>query len=147
MTFWKRLWDNADTIQQGVDAVIRTGDALVYTEEEKADFKARVLDWLLKWQQATAGQNLARRLLALSITFVWLLESLVALALVICSAFKPESKAIADAATVAFEAARAMGLPVGVILTFYFAPNKIGEAVSRYQMARDSQEWQKKAKK
>lgn len=136
MSLWKRLWDSADTIQQGVDAVIKTGDALVYTEEEKADFKARVLEWLLKWQQATAGQNLARRLLALAITFVWLLETLVALVLVVWSALKPESKGIADAAAAAFAAATRMGLPVGMILTFYFAPNKIGEAVTRYQMAR-----------
>ncbi|WP_444902562.1 hypothetical protein ACJJIG_10695 [Microbulbifer sp. SSSA007] len=85
MSLWKRLWDTSDVIEQSVDAVIRTGDALVYTEEEKADFKARVLDWMLKWQQVTAGQNLTRRLLALSITFIWLLESLVALIMCVVS--------------------------------------------------------------
>ncbi|GAA5443141.1 hypothetical protein Misp06_01317 [Microbulbifer sp. NBRC 101763] len=136
MSLWKRLWDTSDVIEQSVDAVIRTGDALVYTEEEKADFKARVLDWMLKWQQVTAGQNLTRRLLALSITFIWLLESLVALILCVWSAFEPYNQSFAKAAEITFSAASKMGLPVGVILTFYFAPNKISEAIARYHMAR-----------
>lgn len=136
MGFWSRLWDTPDTISKGVDAVIQSGDALVYTDEEKAEFGQRVRDWLLKWQQATSGQNIARRLIALMVTGVWLLESVAALALTIWSAFSPESEAVSGAAAACWDAARSMGLPASVILTFYFAPNKIGEAVQRYQDAK-----------
>ncbi|QFT56609.1 hypothetical protein [Microbulbifer sp. THAF38] len=138
MSLWKRLWDTSDVIEQSVEAVIRTGDALVYTEEEKANFKEKILEWMLKWQQVTAGQNLTRRLLALAITFIWLLESAVALILCIWSAFEPNISSVTRAAEVAFDAASNMGLPVGVILTFYFAPNKISEAAARYHMARST---------
>ena len=138
MSFWKRLWDTPDTISKGVDAVIRTGDALVYTEEEKAEFRLKVGEWLLKWQQATSGQNIARRLIAMLVTGVWLLESMVALVLTVFAAFHPDHKAMADAADACWEAARGMGIPAGLILTFYFAPNKIGEAMARYQQAKDS---------
>lgn len=139
MGFWSRLWDTPDAIAEGARAVIKSGDALVYTEEEKAEFGQRVRDWLLKWQQATSGQNIARRLIALMVTGVWLLESVAALALTIWSAFSPDSEAVSNAAMACWDAARSMALPAGVILTFYFAPNKIGEAMQKYQQARGTQ--------
>lgn len=128
MSFWSRLWDTPDVISKGVDAVIKTGDALVYTEEEKAEFGQRVRDWLLKWQQATSGQNLARRLIAVSVTFVWLLEAIVTAVLCVWAALKPE---ILPAASAMAEQFARLSVIEGLILTFYFAPNKIGEAVAK----------------
>lgn len=63
---------------EGARAVRDGLDALVYTDEEKsADAmreRAAARAMVIKWMQATQGQNLARRLLALSITAVWLLD-------------------------------------------------------------------------
>ena len=53
-------------------------DKLVYTSEEKADAQAAAVtearQMVIKWLEATSGQNLARRLLALMITGVWLTQ-------------------------------------------------------------------------
>lgn len=136
MSFFKRLWDTPDMISEGVDAVIRSGDALVYTDEEKAEFGQRVREWLLKWQEATSGQNLARRLIALAITFVWLLECLVALVLSVLAALNPENANLLGAAKVCQEMAADMLWVESAVLTFYFVPNKIGEAVVRARHAK-----------
>ncbi|MCX2780413.1 hypothetical protein [Microbulbifer thermotolerans] len=136
MSFWSRLWDTPEVISKGVDAAIKTGDALVFTEEERAEYNQRVRDWLLKWQQATSGQNLARRLIAIAVTTVWLVESIVGLVLTVVAAFHPENSALSKSAAACWAAAQQMSLPAGVVLTFYFAPNKIGEAVQRYQDAK-----------
>lgn len=128
MSFWKRLFDTPDTISEGVRAVINTGDALVYTDEEKAEFGQKVRDWMLAWQQATSGQNVARRLIALSVTAVWLLEAVVTAVLSVWAAINPE---VAPAAAAIESQFARLTMIEGMILTYYYVPNKIGEAVAR----------------
>ena len=65
-------------IGKALSAVINTGDALVYTEEEQAEMRVRIADIHLKHIEATAGENnetsVARRWFAMVITvpFVFL---------------------------------------------------------------------------
>jgi hypothetical protein len=54
-----------------IDTLISGGDALVFTGEEKSE-------WMLKAYEATAPQNLARRLIGLVIAGVWAFASAVA---------------------------------------------------------------------
>lgn len=58
-----------DTLSKGLDK-------LVYTSEEKADMAFEVRKYagelLVGWMGATQGQNIARRLLAIVVTFTWL---------------------------------------------------------------------------
>jgi len=60
------------TIDKALDAVIRGGDALVYTEEEKAEMRKRMAEIHLKHIEATSGENnhtsIARRWFATVIT-------------------------------------------------------------------------------
>lgn len=60
------------TIDKALGAVISAGDALVYTEEEKAEMKRRMADIHLKHIEATAGENnhtsIARRWFATVVT-------------------------------------------------------------------------------
>ena len=74
MSFFGRLFGTEKALEGVVEGVSKSLDALIYTDEEKAKEAARdrsearrmVVDWLA----ATQGQNLARRLIALSITGV-----------------------------------------------------------------------------
>jgi len=67
-------------IGKALDAVIRTGDALVYTAEEEAEMRKKMAEIHLRHIEATAGENnetsIARRWLALVITVPFVLLTL-----------------------------------------------------------------------
>jgi hypothetical protein len=76
MSFWGKLFGTEKALNGIVDGVTNGLDALVYTDEEKAADAAadrsEARKMVVQWMAATQGQNLARRLIALSITGVWL---------------------------------------------------------------------------
>ena len=114
-------------------------DALVYTEEEKAQDAAKARSeargMVIKWMAATQGQNLARRFLALMIAGVWLLLYLAQLGIGIAGAWvkSPEMHEVAE---LVGESADGMTGAMMLILGFYFAAphmDKIaGAALSRF---------------
>jgi len=69
-----------ETIDKALSAVINAGDALVYTDEEKAEMRLKIADIHLKHIQATAGENnhtsIARRWLSAIITVPFVLLTL-----------------------------------------------------------------------
>ncbi|WP_444884682.1 hypothetical protein [Microbulbifer sp. PSTR4-B] len=108
MSFWSRLWGSEKALEKGADALIKTGDALFYTAEEKAQDSdqrnAQVCEFLLQWIKSTSGQNIARRLIALSFTGVYLLLLLVVAILSVRAALADPGQgatALAAAATAA----------------------------------------------
>lgn len=60
-------------------------DALVYTDEEKAQDAAKeraaAREMVVGWMQATQGQNLARRFIALVVTLIWAAQYVIAIIL------------------------------------------------------------------
>ena len=72
-----KIFGSEKAIGAAVTGISNSLDALVYTDEEKAQDaaserqKARAM--VIDWMQATSGQALARRLIAVAITFVWLM--------------------------------------------------------------------------
>lgn len=87
MSFLKRLLSAPDVVSKGIDAVINTGDAIVYTEEEKAETNLKVFELKLKAAEATHGSRLARRLLALMFCGVFLFGILLCFLFVILAAY------------------------------------------------------------
>lgn len=79
MNIFGWLTGGTDTAKKVVDATIATGDALFYTDEEKAKDYASYREWYLKYLEATQPQNIARRLIALTITGLWSLVVIAAL--------------------------------------------------------------------
>ena len=84
--FLKSLFVGPENTGKVLDSLIATGDALVYTSEEKAQAAQKYDEWYLKYQEATLPQNRARRLVAVIITglfayltvmtsLVWLLST------------------------------------------------------------------------
>ena len=69
-----RLFSSPEIVGKTVDAVINTGDALFFTDEEKSAANQKKLDWLLKFHEASSGSNVARRIIALGFVAVFLLH-------------------------------------------------------------------------
>lgn len=76
MSFWGRIFGSDKATEKLIDNVSSGLDKLWYTDEEKADDRAQARregqTVMLEWMRNTQGQNLARRLIALSVTFMWL---------------------------------------------------------------------------
>lgn len=77
---FRAIFGAPDTTKTVVDGAIAGLDALVFTDEEKSRAAAGASEWFLRYLAATQPQNLARRLIALVIVFLWALLILVGVA-------------------------------------------------------------------
>lgn len=101
---------NTETIVEGA---VNGLDALVFTDEEKAEVNAKLGDWFLRYLQATQPQNLSRRLIAVIVVALWALLILVAVA---AYQFSPAfSQFIFDTLS------ENVNTPFSIIIGFYFA--------------------------
>lgn len=131
MSFWGRLFGTEKALEAAVSGVSNGLDKLIYTDEEKAEAAANdrseARKMVVGWMQATQGQNLARRFLALMITGVWLLQYVLsqifgALALVV-----DNPAALESLAQFLQDGAGDMNSAVMLILAFYFAAPHMGD--------------------
>ena len=116
-----------------VKGVTKGLDALVYTDEEKANDAAaartEARGMVIKWMEATQGQNLARRLLAVMITFIWLFMYVAAMVGSIIAVWVKETEAWHESAQIIGDYAEQMNGAMMLILGFYFAAPHIGSIV------------------
>jgi hypothetical protein len=136
MSFWGKLFGTEKALTGIVDGVTRGLDALVYTDEEKtkdaAADRTEARQMVVGWMAATQGQNLARRLIALSITGVWLSMYLLSVLCSMVAVFTDAAGVVTDekvnaVGTIAQEAATDMNPAVMLILAFYFAAPHMGD--------------------
>lgn len=73
------LFGNSEAVEKATDAVISTGDALFFTDEEKSVASQKILDWKIEYAKATQGQSISRRIIAAGVTAMWMLTGVVAL--------------------------------------------------------------------
>ena len=64
----KSIFASPENTSKSLDALINTGDALFFTDEEKSKASQVKMDWYLKYLDSTKSQNVARRLIAVVIT-------------------------------------------------------------------------------
>lgn len=132
--FLGKLFGSEKAIEKGIETVSSGIDKLFYTDEERAEdgrkerSEARAM--IIGWMQATSGQNLARRLLALVITSVWLLMYVVSAVLDVCVVWMTD---YADKLTVSANAigerAMQMNGAMMLIIGFYFAAPHLSSIV------------------
>lgn len=131
MSFFGRLFGSEKALTAVVDGVSNGLDKLVFTDEEKADFAAKERAegraMVVQWMQATQGQNLARRLIALSITFVWLLQYIVGQVLGLAAIWVEDPQKLMTASQMMKDGAGQMNAAVMLILAFYFAAPHMGD--------------------
>ena len=106
-------------------------DALVYTDEEKAsDAKQERSEgrkMIVEWMKSTQGQNLARRLIALSVTGIWLLQYVIAIVMNVIAVWVDNPEQWKESAKIINESAQSMNAAMMLILAFYFAAPHMGE--------------------
>jgi len=117
-----------------IDNVSRGLDKLIYTDEEKADAKADSMTearkMIINWLEATSGQHLARRLLAIMITVVWLMQYVFMIAMSTMAVWVENPVPFVTSANVVAEYAETMKGAVMLILAFYFASPYMGGVVN-----------------
>ena len=73
-----KIFGSEKAIGAAIDGISNSLDALVYTDEEKAtaaaEERTQARGMVIEWMRSTSGQSLARRLIAISITFIWLMQ-------------------------------------------------------------------------
>ncbi|OEJ64645.1 hypothetical protein [Magnetovibrio blakemorei] len=131
MGFFGKIFGTEAALQGVVSGVTRGLDALVYTDEEKAGDAAKdrseARKMVVEWMASTQGQSLARRLLALIITAVWLLQYLTSMALDLVAIWEVNPVNLQLASSVIGERAGAMNGAMMLILGFYFAAPHMGD--------------------
>lgn len=118
--FWKVLFSAPEAIEKVADAAIRTGDALVYTDEEKAQASQLRMEWFLRYLDASKGSNLARRWIAIMTVSVFLFLIIID-ALSILTGF-------GDAKALFSLISDTLVWPTGVIMAFYFAAGMVRDS-------------------
>ncbi len=119
MSFLSKLFGGGpDVIKSASDAIIKAGDALVFTDEEKSVADQKKLDWYLDYIKATNPQNVSRRAISIIITLLWALLILVGVA--------AQGFGQSDFAKYVFDTlGKNVGGPFLVIIGFYFAAHAI----------------------
>ena len=79
MGIWSSLFSTGEIVNKGVDAVISAGDKLVFTDEEKADMKAKIREHHLELLKASVPFKVAQRLLAVWFSILFGISFLVGL--------------------------------------------------------------------
>ena len=136
MSIWGKIFGTDKAVESGLNMIYKAGDALVYTDEEKAIDKARkikqVQQFMIDWMETTKGQNIARRLLAIMITSVWLFLYLVGIVLSVISPWVDAeiSLKLMESARVLESNADRMSGAVMIIIAFYFAAPHMDKIVT-----------------
>lgn len=150
--FLGRLFGTDKALEGVVNGVSKGLDALVYTDEEKAgdaaESRSEARKMVIEWMKATQGQNLSRRLIALSVTAVWILQYMVAQICDVVSVWVPlkvvtlpstidGAKPVVQVINVWSQSADSIRAGAGemsgavmLILTFYFAAPHMGQVVT-----------------
>ena len=151
MSIWGKVFGTEKALAGIVDGVTNGLDALIYTDEEKAGDAAsertEARKMVVEWMASTQGQNLARRIIALSITGVWLSMYLLSVLCGMIAVFTNEAGTITGdkilaVGVIAKNAAVDMNPAVMLILAFYFAAPHMGDiakaALSKFSKTNNS---------
>lgn len=134
MSFLGRLFGTEKALDTVVKSVSNGLDALVYTDQEKAESankeRSEARQMVVQWMEATKGQNLARRLIALSITGTWLGQYVLSQVCSLLSVILTDDRLV-SASQVLSNGANDMNSPVMLILAFYFSAPYMGQIIDK----------------
>lgn len=113
-----------DAAEKAIDTITSAGDAVWFTDEEKAEYKKECFklwaDSLAKINDENSPRSLTRRYIAFMVVGVWLLFSIVS---VVAHPFNIEYSAFV------LDVLSMQSPIVGGIAVFYFGPHMIGRAI------------------
>lgn len=106
-------------------------DALIYTDEEKAQDaskdRSEARKMVIAWMQASQGQNLSRRFIAMIVTLLWALQHVAALALSIVGVWVGDGVKINKTVAVILQFSEITTSAMMLVLGFYFAAPYMGD--------------------
>ena len=124
MSFFGRLFSSPDVIEKSVDAVIKSGDMLVFTDEEKSVAAQKTLDWLLEFHKASSGSQIARRYIAVMVVLVFL-ALVIACAVFVGFSHTETAEALLGLIT------DTLVWPVSVIMVFYYGAGMVKDTYKK----------------
>jgi len=132
MSILGKLFGTTDAVNTTIETVGRVVDDFVYTDEEEAGDKMRAQtegrEFLIRWLESTSGSRLARRVIALTVTFSWVMMFFIGAGLDIASVWAIESaEKLAQSSKLLDARAGQMNGAVMLILGFYFAAPHLGD--------------------
>ncbi len=78
---FKGLTESKESVDLVAKGLYEGVDAVIFTDEEKSVANQKILDFEIKRHEATSNQNMARRLIAVEVTRVWVLLIVLAVGL------------------------------------------------------------------
>ena len=137
MGFFGRLFGTEAAAEKLVETTAAGLDKLFYTGEEKVEDAMEMRKWagkmFIEWQKNTQGQNLSRRILALSIAGTWLFQYWASMMINIASAFISDPgliDSLQQASMAVSNNADSMTGAMMLLLGFYFAAPHMDKLVS-----------------
>lgn len=125
-----RVFGTDKAAESLIDNTANALDKLWYTKEEKAEDRAKsateARGMVIEWMKATSGQNLARRLIALTVTIVWTTQYVTMMCLSVIGVWLENPDKTIESAKVIGEYAQNMNGAMMLILAFYFAAPHMG---------------------
>lgn len=113
MGFLKRLFSSPDVIEKTVDGIYSGVDKVFFTQEERSEATQKAQEIYQAMWMASVPSALSRRIIACSVTFVWVILVLLMVALGIF-----DNMASAE---FTFEVMKnIVATPFGIIIGFYF---------------------------
>ena len=83
MSFFSRLFSAPEQLSKVTGAIISTGDKLILTDEERADYNLKQQKFILELHKGGAGSNLNRRFLSVMVAAVFLSMTVLACLLIV----------------------------------------------------------------
>lgn len=129
-SFFSKLFGSDTAIEKTIDTVSNGLDKLYYSDEEKAEDamkdRSEARQMIVQWMAATSGQNLARRLIALSIVGVWLGMYVSASIGSMVAVWVEGRDKWLETSNLLFEFANGLNDAVMLIIAFYFCAPYMG---------------------
>lgn len=123
MSFFSFLTGGSKTAEKVIDGVSSGIDMVFFTDEEKSIASKKVLDWKLEYAKATAGQSIARRVIAFIVSGLWAFLIIISVVAGLISGKDSESVKFL------FEIMKdIVNPPFMIILGFYFLAHVVGNA-------------------
>ena len=126
-----KIFGTERALESVVDSVSSGLDKLNFSDQEKAEFNKKMSCVVVDWVSSSSGQNRTRRFLAISITFVWLLQYIFAMVSSAVAPWIDPSSSLLLMKSVGAVGSYADGMTgaMMLILGFYFAAPHIGSFV------------------
>lgn len=133
-SIFSQMFPTSKIVKEGVSTLREGLDSLIYTDEEKSNDakkeRSEARTMLVEWMKATQGQNIARRVIALMVTFIWLSLHLFSAGLAFVAGWVASSEPWLVSSELISETAIELNDPAMLIIAFYFAAPYMGQMIN-----------------